>query len=127
MIRRLTAIHLHLLIIDEVASLLPHLLLASVDHRDLGRDLQAKVVAFRTRLTISIEDAWSTKAEVDIVKDRLIGQEERTREAWLAAQRRVDLGADAGVSAGTEDVDSKPAAIVTKPVLGEWTSRSKFL
>ena len=112
---------------DEVALLLPHLLLASIDHRELGRELQAKVLAFRIRLTASIEDAWFTKAEVDLVKDRLIGQEERTREAWLAAQRKVDLGGEADAIAGTEDADSKPPAIVTKPRLGEWTSRSKFL
>lgn len=112
---------------DEVASLLPHLLLASIDHRELGRELQAKVLAFRGQMTASIEGAWSTKAEVDLVKDRLIGQEERTREAWLAAQRKVDLGGDADAPTGTEDTDSKPPTIVTKPTLGEWTSRSKFL
>jgi hypothetical protein len=119
--------HSHAIDTDEVASLLPHLLLASIDHRELGRELQTKVLAFRNRMTASIEGAWSTKAEVDLVKDRLIGQEERTREAWLAAQRKVDLGGEADATMGTEDADSKPSTIVTKPTLGEWTSRSKFL
>jgi hypothetical protein len=76
-----------------------------------------------------VEEAWTIKAEVDAVKDRLIGQEERTREAWLAIQRRADLGADGGLPKDEEEMGNKGtgSTVVEKPRLGEWKGRSKFL
>lgn len=114
----------------EVSSLLPHLLLTSLAHRELGQDLQLKVDRFRTRLASDLETAWTCKSEVDVVKDALIGQEERTREAWLSVQRGQD--APAGYSTGAVQgsggaVDEGSTGVIRKPVLGEWQSRSTFL
>jgi hypothetical protein len=47
-----------------VTTLLRHLLLASPEHRELGRELQEKVKALRMKLSKGLEDAWSDRTEV---------------------------------------------------------------
>ena len=122
------------MILDEVSNLLPHLLLTSSTHRELGQELQTKVDRFRERLVSDLETAWTYKSEVDLVKDELIGQEERTREAWLSAQRGQDAPAAymAAIAAGsaqsqTGAADEVKTGVIPKPVVGEWKSRSRFL
>lgn len=119
-----------------MSNLLPHLLLASSSHRQLGQELQLKVDRFRDLLASALDIAWMCKSDVDIVKDKLIGEEERTREAWLSAQRGqdaiagnlaiVDGGAAPSQEAGPAGEESNKGAI-SKPIVGEWKSRSRFL
>ena len=109
----------------EVTTILPHLLLASEAHRDLGQELQDKVEAFRRKFAASLDLTWQHKAQVDSIKDKLIGEEERTREVWLNAQRQAaGLG---GMPQESSVGETSAAPALTKPVIGEWSGKSPFL
>jgi hypothetical protein len=119
-----------------VSNLLPHLLLASSSHRQLGQELQLKVDRFRDLLASALDIAWMCKSDVDIVKDKLIGEEERTREAWLSAQRGYDAtqghaAIAAGAAAPSQEAGSMGGesnkGVILKPIVGQWRSRSRFL
>jgi hypothetical protein len=109
---------------DEVSSVLPHLLLTSPAHRELGQELQGKVQAFRDKVLLSIDKAWKHKEEVDRVRHKLIGEEEKTREIWLAAQRHA-MGAQS--ESVQVEPEGAPSPAISKPTLASWSGKSKFL
>ena len=115
------------LFLAEVSELLPYLLTTSPEHRELGTELQEKVISFRNKLQKCLDESWQKKEEVDLARKKAMGEEDldASREQWLKEQRRMH-GQVAEVGS-TEQSQPTASLAGVKPVLSEWKAKSKFL
>lgn len=79
---------------EEATVLLRHLLLASPDHRELGKSLQATVINLHRNIRLAIDDAW---------RDRKV--------VWAGVMESGGSGLGGNVDKAREAV---------KPVVAEW-------